>query len=101
MSDMGRRSTCCRIAVTREISGFEIAGKPRKTGAMLDLIGQELKRHEKDTLNENGNWGRLGELKYVHGRLSEILITLIGGKDCQQAAKMIREHLDTIVGEDA
>lgn len=72
-----------------------------EAGAMLDLIGQELKRHEQDTLNEQDNWGRLGELKYVHGRLSEILITLIGGEDCQQAAKMIREHLDTLVGEDA
>lgn len=73
------------------------AGAYSGASATLDLVAREMKRHEENAANDPNNSQHVKEMLWVTGRLSEILMTLIGGEKEIEVAAMIHEHMDVIL----
>ena len=66
-------------------------------GALLDLVGEELKVHAAAAAKEPKNWGFAGDLANVRGTLKQILAGfLISRYDWTEteAARFIEDHLE-------
>lgn len=66
-------------------------------GALLDLIGEELRVHAEAAAKQPKNWGFAGDLANTRGTLKQILAGfLIGRYDWTEteAARFIEDHLE-------
>lgn len=72
------------------------AERQKDIGALMDLIGQEMKAHAEKAAKDPKNWGYAGDLGRIREVMKEALMSLLLDRFVSEklAEKFIEEHLD-------
>jgi hypothetical protein len=78
------------------------ADHQKDIGALLDLIGEELRAHAEAAAKKPQDWGCVGDIGRVRESLKEILQSFLIGRyewSETEASRFIEDHLEKMRGE--
>jgi len=86
----------------KQTAAERYADHQRDIGALLDLVGEELRVHAETAAKKPKDWGYAGDLGRIRERMKEVLQSLLIGRyewSETDASRFIEDHLEEMRGE--
>jgi len=86
----------------KQTAAERYADHQRDIGALLDLVGEELRVHAETAAKKPKDWGYAGDLGRVREALKDILQSFLIGRygwSETEASRFIEDHLEEMRGE--